>query len=141
MLILVLDTNVVVSALLKPESLPALILSLILQNNCRLCLSKEIYTEYKEVLARDKFKDLDQAGVSKLLATLRKHSLWVEPKPAKDNPVKDAADKMFIECALSAKAAFIVTGNKKHFPGEKVKGTKIVTPREFIDQLMIVENT
>ncbi|MBS3906904.1 MAG: PIN domain-containing protein, partial [Syntrophaceae bacterium] len=46
MLRIVVDTNVVVSALLKPQSNPALTLSLFIQGDCTVCLSKEIFTEY-----------------------------------------------------------------------------------------------
>jgi Fic family protein len=47
---LVVDTNVVISALLKPESNPALIMSTILRGDCRLCLTEEIFSEYMEEL-------------------------------------------------------------------------------------------
>ena len=56
----VIDTNVLVSALLKPDSVPELILSLILEGEMVLCLSEPIATEYEEVLEREKFKKLDR---------------------------------------------------------------------------------
>ncbi len=59
MLRVVLDTNVLVSALLKPDSLPELVVSLILGKRVRLCLSHPIFTEYQEVLGRKKFQKLD----------------------------------------------------------------------------------
>ena len=71
MLKLVIDTNVVISALLKPESNPALILSLILRGDCRLCVTERIFAEYEEVLGRGKFKNLDQASVREFLPRLR----------------------------------------------------------------------
>ena len=52
MLRVVVDTNVIVSALLKAESDPALIVSLIFNQEIEVCLSDEIYREYREVLAR-----------------------------------------------------------------------------------------
>ena len=60
MLRVVIDTNVLVSALLKPDSVPELILSFILEGEIVLCLSEPIATEYEEVLKREKFKKLDQ---------------------------------------------------------------------------------
>ncbi len=49
MLRIVLDTNIIVSALLRPQSNPALTISLILNRDCRLCLSDEIFTEYDNI--------------------------------------------------------------------------------------------
>ena len=63
MLKLVIDTNVVISSLLKPESNPALIMSLILRGDYRLCVTEKIFSEYEEVSARGKFKKLDQAYI------------------------------------------------------------------------------
>jgi len=135
MLKLVIDTNVIISALLKPQSNPALVASLILQGNCPLCLSDEILVEYEEVLALDKFKRLDQASVKEFLSTLKRRALWVVPKVSIDKVAKDPADNAFLECALEAKADFIITGNKKHFPFEEFKGSRIVSPREFISEI------
>jgi len=136
MLRIVVDTNVVVSALLKPQSNPALILSLFIQGDCRVCLSKEILTEYQEVLARDKFKGLDEVEVKKLLSIFKKHALWVVPKVLIDDVAKEPADNAFLECALEAKADFLITGNISHFPVKEFHQTHIVTPSEFL-KLMI----
>jgi putative PIN family toxin of toxin-antitoxin system len=132
MLKLVVDTNVVVSALLKQESNPALIISLILRGNCRLCVTKEIFLEYEEVLRRGKFKNLDQASVSEFLSTLRNRALWVVPKVAIYGVTKDPDDNAFLECALESKADFLITGNIHHFPEKKFHRTSIVTPGDFV---------
>jgi predicted nucleic acid-binding protein len=47
----------------------------------------------------------------------------------------DEPDNRVLECAIKAKADFIITGNKRHFPFEEFKGSKIVTPREFINSI------
>ncbi len=132
MIKLVLDTNVIISALIKSQSIPALILSLVLQGDCHLCLSNEILGEYTGVLKRNKFKRLDKASVGKLLSVLKKNALWVIPNCSMDDLVSDLSDKIFLECAVAAKADFIITGNKKHFSVEKVNHCKILSPREFI---------
>ncbi len=80
MLKLVIDTNVVISALLKQESNPALILSLVLQGVCRLYLTEKIFAEYEEVLGRGKFRNLDTASVREFLPTLRRKALWVSQR-------------------------------------------------------------
>ncbi len=136
MLRIVIDTNVVVSALLKPQSNPALILSLFIQGDCKVCLSKEIFTEYEEVLARDKFKGLDETEVKKLLSIFKRRALWVAPKVLIYDAAKEPADNAFLECALEAKADFLITGNIHHFPVKEFHHTQIVTPSEFLN-LMI----
>jgi putative PIN family toxin of toxin-antitoxin system len=132
MLKLVVDTNVVISALLKPESNPALIMSLILRGDCRLCMTEKIFSEYEEVSGRGKFKKLDQASVREFLSTLRSKALWVVPKVTIDGMTKDLEDNAFLECALESKADFLITGNIHHFPEEKFHRTSIVTPGEFV---------
>jgi predicted nucleic acid-binding protein len=47
----------------------------------------------------------------------------------------DESDKRILECAVRAEADFVITGNKRHFPFEEFKGSKIVTPREFINSI------
>jgi len=131
MLKLVIDTNVIISALLKPESNPALILSLILRGDCRLCLTEKIFTEYEEVWGRSKFKNMDHTSVRRFLSTLRKRALWVIPKVAID-VAKDPDDNAFLECAVESKADFLITGNIHHFPEKKFHRTSILTPAEFV---------
>ena len=132
MLKLVVDTNVVISALLKPESNPALIMSLILRGDCRLCVTEKIFSEYEEVSGRGKFKKLDQASLREFLSTLRSKALWVVPKVTIDGMTKDPEDNAFLECALESKADFLITGNIHHFPEEKFRRPSIVTPAEFV---------
>lgn len=132
MLKLVVDTNAVISALLKPESNPALIMSLILRGDCRLCVTEKIFSEYEEGSGRGKFKKLDQASVREFLSTLRSRASWVIPKVTIDAVAKDPDDNTFLECALESKADFLITGNVHHFPEEKFHCTSIVTPAEFV---------
>ena len=121
MLRVVVDTNVIVSALLKAESGPALIVSLILNEEIELCLSEEIYKEYREVLARDKFKQLDQASVKRLLEELRICAAWIKPKISLSAIKSDPEDNKFLECAFAAEADFLITGNTKHFSSESLR--------------------
>ncbi len=132
MLRLVIDTNVVISALLKPESNPALIMSLVLRGNCTLCVSEKIFAEYEEVSGRGKFKKLDQASVRKFLLTLGKRALWVVPTVTVGGVTQDPDDNAFLECALESKADFLIAGNIHHFPEKKFHRTSIVTPGEFV---------
>jgi putative PIN family toxin of toxin-antitoxin system len=130
MLKVVIDTNVLVSALLKPDSVPELILSLILEGEMVLCLSEPIATEYEEVLAREKFKKLDRQKVKALLSRLKSQARWVSPTVRLQAAKRDPEDNKFLECA--EEADFFITGNIKHFPPGKFKGTIILRPAEFL---------
>ena len=132
MLRVVIDTNVLVSALLKPDSVPGLIFSLVLEGELILCLSEPIATEYEEVLQREKFKKLNQKKVKALLSRLKSQAEWAEPKVHLNITKADPEDNKFLEWAEEAGADFLVTGNTKHFPPGKYKGTIILTPVGFL---------
>ncbi len=132
MLRVVIDTNVLVSALLKPESVPELILSLVLSGEIVLCLSEPIAAEYEEVLKREKFKKLDQRKVKALLSRLIPEARWVDPKVRLNVTQADPEDNKFLECAVEAEADFLITGNVKHFPSGKFQATIILNPAQFL---------
>jgi len=133
MLKIVVDTNIIVSALLKPDSLPDLIINMILNKNFNLCLSEDIFDEYQQVLGRGKFKGLDQVKTRRLLLKIKKDAKFVNPSVSVDVIKRDPEDNKFLECALEAKADYLITGNIKHFSFKKFRSTFIVTPRDFLD--------
>lgn len=132
MLKVVADTNVLVSALLKPDSVPELVVSLVLSGEIVLCLSEPIAIEYEEVLKRPKFKKLDQGKVKELLSRLRAEALWVDPQIRLHVAKSDPEDNKFLECAVEAEANFLITGSLKHFPPGKFRGTVILNPAQFL---------
>ncbi len=126
---LVIDTNVVISAAIKPESLQRTTFLLAITKPARLYVSRPILEEYAEVLSRPELhirKGLRQ----QLLQLIKNHSHIVVPSRRLE-VAGDPDDNMFLECADSAKADYLVTGNQKHFP-IFWKKTKVITPREFI---------
>jgi uncharacterized protein len=132
MLKIVVDTNVIVSALIKTQSNPALIVSLIFDTRVKFCLSDDIWDEYQGVLARPKFQALDRGAVARILTGLKKKALWVKPKTKLLIIETDPEDNKFLEAAEEGGADFIVTGNTKHFPFKKYKKSRIVSPAEFL---------
>jgi len=128
----VIDTNVLVSALLKDNSLPAFILALLREGMIIACISKDILEEYKEVLKRDRFSAFKK-DASLLLTSLKKKALLVEPKTRITVITADPDDNMFLECAVEAGADFLITGNTRHFPFRSYHNTLIVSPKEFIE--------
>ena len=132
----VLDTNVVVSALLNDEGTEATVLDLALTGELRLFASEVILEEYEATLSRPKFA-ISSERVLELMAALRTVAVIVVP--GKTLAVSgDEPDNRFIECADAAQTEFLITGNKRHFPAEW-KTTRIVNSREFFD-LIDLEN-
>lgn len=129
----ILDTNVIISAFLKAESNPALILALGLEGSLTVCLSETIWQEYRGVLRRKKFQGLDQESIEKILSVLKQQTLWVSPRIPVNILSRDPADNKFLECALESQADYLITGNTRHFPLKKFHGTRIINPRDFID--------
>jgi putative PIN family toxin of toxin-antitoxin system len=78
MIRVVLDTNIVVSALLQPLGPPAQVLVLALSGSFQLCVSGPVYAEYEEVISRPKFRR-SAAIISGTLRAIRQNSLWVRP--------------------------------------------------------------
>ena len=132
MIRVVLDTNVLVSANLSDEGLEALVVSLALNQKIQLHVSEPILQEYERVLRypRLKFKAKE---VARFLARLRRGSVVVRPtRTVSASP--DQADNRFLECAEAARADFLVTGNKKHFP-KRWKTTEVVNARELLGRV------
>ncbi len=134
MLKVVFDTNVIVSAALYEKGLPALLLSLGLEDKVRFFVSPALLNEYEAILKRPRFK-LGQRQITELMGNINRKALIVAPTRRLNILKTDEPDNGVLECAIKAKADFIITGNKRHFPFEEFKGSKIVTPREFINSI------
>ena len=130
MIRIVLDTNVVVSAHINMEGLEASVLDLVFQKKLALLVSDPILAEYRLVLGREKLH-LNPHRVVNSLAEIRKVSTVVKPSHIV-SAAPDSSDNRFLECAESANADFLVTGNKRHFP-KQWKKTKVVNARELLE--------
>jgi putative PIN family toxin of toxin-antitoxin system len=119
----VYDTNVIVSAILKPGSIPASLVALAMQGAVRLFVTHEILEEYREVLKRPTF-GFDPGAVETFLSGIEKVAIMVYPTKRVQSAL-DEPDNRFLECAEEAKAQYIVTGNKKDFPFVEYMGAKI----------------
>ena len=126
---LVIDTNVLISAAIKPAGLQRTVLLLAITRPARLYVSRPILEEYREVLGRPELR-IRKGLRQQLLQLIKNHSHTVVPTCRLD-VTSDPDDNMFLECADAARADYLVTGNQKHFP-RFWKKTKIITTREFI---------
>jgi putative PIN family toxin of toxin-antitoxin system len=126
---LVIDTNVLVSAAIKPAGLQRTVLLLAITKPARLYMSQTIFAEYSEVLARPELR-IRKGLRHQLLQLIRNHGHFVAPTRRLE-VTHDPNDNIFLECADVARADYLVTGNVKHFP-RFWKKTKLITTREFI---------
>ena len=125
----VVDTNVLVSAALRPYGLQRTVLLLALTKPARMYVTQEILAEYRSVLARPSLKIA--RGLQQQLMQLVTNRAQVV-RPAYSLAVtSDPEDNKFLECADAARADYLITGNQRHFP-RFWKNTKIITSREFV---------
>lgn len=131
---IVVDTNVVVSAMLTAGGAPDQVVQLILQGELTLIVDSRILGEYDEVTSRPQF-GLDPVERRLLLDTLATLADHVIATPLKVT-LPDPDDRMFVEVALVAGADAIVTGNVGHFkPKSGTIAIPVLTPRQVVDRL------
>ena len=124
----VIDTNVLVSAMISRDGNEALIVLAVSQGLVVPCVSVEILREYSGVLQRERFGFSSQE-VEAVLGLFQRHGLLREAfSVAKLSP--DPDDDKFIACALAGEVDFLVTGNKRHFPRSEGPGPKIVNAED-----------
>ncbi len=128
----VLDTNVLVSALINDEGFEAKALKLVSSEQIQLCVSDVVLAEYQKVLYRPKLK-LNPQLVKSLLIFCQFKTIVVSPTLSVFASPHEP-DNRFLECAEAAEADYLVTGNKRHFP-DGWKDTEIVNARELLDRL------
>jgi putative PIN family toxin of toxin-antitoxin system len=133
MIRVVLDTNIIVSALLQPLGPPAQVFMLAIGGSLQLCVSGKVYAEYEEVISRPRFQRAEDVFATALQA-IRDKSFWVRPVEA-IRACADPDDDMFLECAQAGQADYLVTGNLKHFPASW-ESTRIVTAKALLDFIL-----
>lgn len=133
MIRMVLDTNVLVSAVISPFGNEAQVLDAVQAGRIVPCLSRSILEEYTDVLGRPKF-GFKPEKTDRIRRLLQLNGLLFEPSPV-TGASPDPGDDEFIACALQANAKFIVTGNKRHFPEKSCGQAKVVSARELMELL------
>jgi putative PIN family toxin of toxin-antitoxin system len=123
---LVVDTNIIVSAALKPDGLERTVLLLGMTKPATLYLSDAILAEYAEVLSRPELKL--RKGLRHQFIQLNKNRSRFVTLARALHLTKDPDDNKFLECADAARADYLVTGNLRHFP-KFWKKTKVITSR------------
>ncbi len=129
----VIDTNVVVSAMLKWNSVPGAILELAIDGPIIPVLNDEILREYQEVLLRPKFHFTNRI-VSEVISAIKSRAIFSDEEET-DIDLPDPKDRVFYAVVMEQRKssdAYLVTGNIKHFPSEPF----IVTPKEMMNIIL-----
>ena len=129
----VIDTNVLVSAMLKWESIPGCIMEMVFEGPIIPVVNECIVKEYREVLSRPKFHFTEDI-INDVLDNIERQGIYVDTESI-DIELPDSKDRVFYEVVMEerkAEVAYLVTGNMKHFPVKPF----IVTPREMIDIIL-----
>jgi len=126
----VIDTNVFVSSFFGGN--PRKIIDLWKTGKITLCLSRDIFDEYIDVLRRIGLHD--EKELEELLALFSKsYNIIFTAKTPRLNVVEgDPDDDKFIECAVALKADFIVTGDKHLRAIQKYMSTRVTSPEQFL---------
>ena len=126
----VLDTNVLVSAMLKAGSVPGQVIAEAMGGDIIPVVNDAILAEYEDVLNRAKFR-FNKRAVKVFLDELQKRAVYAE-EGIIEEVIPDPKDVIFYAVLMEKRKeeeAYLVTGNLKHFPMR----TYIVTPREMLD--------
>lgn len=131
----VIDTNVIVSALYshKTDAATILVLDYLTQGILQPLVNNEILAEYKEVLFRKKF-NFSPEIVTEWLHFFETYGISTERTASSENFI-DEKDIVFYEVTLSVEDSFLITGNKKHFP----QTPNVVSPAEMIAILTLLD--
>lgn len=135
----VLDTNVIVSGVMRPSSVPARVLSLVYETRIQPVIDLRIFAEYDEVLARPRLKIPADRSSDFLLrfGDIAQRVIVTKEAVSRFDRValRDPADRPFMEVAVSAAAHAIVSGNINHFPEAALAPVQVLTPRQLLDEL------
>ncbi|MEI6168609.1 MAG: putative toxin-antitoxin system toxin component, PIN family [bacterium] len=127
-----LDTNVLVSALLTEGGTCSTLLRAVLAGRIEVCADDRILAEYERVCHEPRL-GLDSHATHTILACIREIMVFINARPL-SVILPDIDDLPFLEVADTA-GAFLVTGNKKHFPPERCGSVAVLSPAEFLTLL------
>jgi len=127
----VLDTNVVVSALLLSDSVPRQAFDKALDHG-EIIISTPVLLELAEVLARNKLNKYltEQERMRFLVALLKESELVGITEQISD--CRDPNDNKFLELAVCGNADVLVTGDDDLLVLNPFRGIALLTPRDFL---------
>ena len=132
-MIVTVDTNVLVSGVFF-GGIPGTIVAAAEAGTFSLVLSPAILDELRRVFSRPKF-GLDPKAVQLLMADIESTALVVNPQKRHQVVSEDRDDDAVVDCAVEAKAMYIVSGDAHLTSLGTVEGITVLTPRQFVDLL------
>lgn len=126
-----LDTNVIISSFIVPGGSADQVMELVRRGEVDLILSPFILDELRRVLT-EKF-DLPPTAVQKAVRRIERLAIIVQPEVTIDIIKEKQDDNRILECAVSGKVDYLITGDKKHIlPLGSIRGIPIITIAEFL---------
>ena len=141
MIRVVLDTNVLVSALLSPSGKPAEILRLERNGQIEIVFSPDILMEHWRVLSSQKIRRrFEERGVSfstveLILKSITRGSIIVPGRTKIEEIRDDPSDNMFLACAVEGEADCIISGDRHLKALESFEGIPILDPAAFLERV------
>jgi len=131
----VLDTNILVSAILVPSGIPARILVAALASMFSCFTSETIVSEVLVTLGRDRVRRkyrLDLARISQVREFLESRPVLVPITADVRGAASHPEDDLILATAVSARADYLVTGDRQLLARGQLQGVQIVSPRDFL---------
>lgn len=136
----VCDTNIYISAFIFPGSKPDQVLNLARQGLIELYVSPFIIDELRRVL-EEKFR-LGDTKIIEVTERVRELSTIVEPEVRVSIIQEKQDDNRILECAIQARAHYLVTGDTKHIlPLREYQGISICSPADFLQRKLWLEES
>ncbi len=138
MLKAVLDTNLFISALLTAKGNPAKILNRWKAGSFDSVISLPILKEIRRVILYPKIRrrlNWIDVEINEFLLGLAQFGFMVSGESKIDLIKDDPTDNKYLACALEGNADYIVTGDQHLLKVREYRGTKIISPKEFLDIL------
>lgn len=132
-MLVVVDTNVLVSGILNGSGSPGKILDLALEGRFQIAYDDRILGEYEDVLARPELH-LKPSRVEAVLAYIEVSGKLVEAEALSAEGFPDPDDLPFAEVFISANADALISGNLRHFAPLVEKGLAVCSPKEFFEK-------
>jgi len=133
---IVLDTNVLVSALINPHGKPAQIINYVFENKIRLFTSPSIMEELERVLSYPKLMKrhgLNSEELKEFISDLLSIMSLIEEEKIIEVIMEDPSDNKYLSCAIDAKVDFIISGDIHLLNLGEYEGIRIVTPAQFLE--------
>ena len=134
-MIVVMDTNVLVSGMINPHGPPGRLMDLLRSGDLRVAVDDRILAEYDDVLHRPRLsRYFVSSDLTQIMDYLRSGSMHVLVRQH-IRGLPDQSDAPFLEVAMAAHVP-LITGNVWHYPDEWRRECTVLAPADFLDGLV-----